>query len=316
MIMNSFKEIGGYLGLEVQKTNNILSNGNVIALNLARTAFQYVIKAFNIKEICLPYYTCPVIWQAAQKENCKIKFYHIDNNFMPNIEFNKEDYILYTNYFGVCANNVKKLAKKYKNLIVDNAQAFYMPKYGIASFNSIRKFFGVPDGSILKCDEKLNKHFETDKSYMRCAYLLKRIDVNADYGYEDFHNNEKYFNDEPIKYMSNLTSSLVCCLDINNAKRIRLKNFKTLHNKLRETNELKLELTKDDVPMVYPYLIEDDKLRKKLIKHKIYVATYWNPLPKEYSEGYFQKYLLPLPIDQRYSIEDMKFIMECINEKN
>ena len=80
---------------------------------------------------------------------------------MPTIIFDDNSYVLYTNYFGICAKNIKELAKKYKNLIVDNAQAFYMPKYGIASFNSLRKFFGVPDGSFLMCDKTINEIFKS-----------------------------------------------------------------------------------------------------------------------------------------------------------
>lgn len=315
MITNSFKEIGGYFGLEERKENNILSNNNIIALNIARNSLRYIIKAFGIKEIWLPFYTCPVVWQSVQKENCKINFYHVDKNFMPQKDFPDDSYILYTNYFGICAKNVKTLAKKYKNLIVDNAQAFYMPKYGIASFNSIRKFFGVPDGSILECDKKLDENFDIDKSYMRCAHLLKRIDAGANYGYEDFCNNDELFNNEPVKYMSNLTRFLVSGLNIDNAKRKRLENFQILHDALGESNELKIELDIDDVPMVYPYLAKVEGLKQHLIKNKIYVATYWNSLPAEYSEGYFQKYLAPLPIDQRYSKEDMKIIVETINKK-
>lgn len=131
MITNSFSEIGGYFELEVeQRFDNIK---NQIALNCVRNCLRYIIRAFNIKEICVPYYTCPVVWQAIKKEECKMKFYHIDKNFMPIVDIHENDYILYTNYFGICAKNVKKLAKKFKNLIVDNSQAFYMPKYGIAS---------------------------------------------------------------------------------------------------------------------------------------------------------------------------------------
>lgn len=37
-------------------------------------------------------------------------------------------YIVYNNYFGICGKNVEVLLKQYRNLIVDNAQAFYFPQ--------------------------------------------------------------------------------------------------------------------------------------------------------------------------------------------
>ena len=76
-----------------------------------------------------------------------------------------------------------------------------MIMYGIASFNSLRKFFGVPDGAILSCDKKLDEKFQIDESYDRALHLLKRIDVNAHFGYQDFCENENKLNDEPIKFI-------------------------------------------------------------------------------------------------------------------
>ena len=126
MTLSFSKEIGGYFELEIDSKFDNISNN--IALNCARNCLRYIIKAFQIKEIYAPFYTCPVVWQSIKKENCNIKFYHIDEKFMPTMELPENSYILYTNYFGICAKNVKDLAKKYKNLIIDNAQAFYMPK--------------------------------------------------------------------------------------------------------------------------------------------------------------------------------------------
>lgn len=311
MTLSFSKEIGGYFGLEINSRFDNISNN--IALNCARNCLRYIIKAFQIKEIYIPFYTCPVVWQSVQKEGCEIKFYHIDNNFMPACDLPADAFILYTNYFGVCAKNVKVLAQKYKNLIVDNAQAFYMPKCGIASFNSIRKFFGVSDGAFLYSDKKLNEEFEKDTSYQRFSHLLKRIDVSAQFGYQDFCKNDDDLCDEGIKNISNLTKAIFNTIDVKECRQKRLENFKYLHKYLSSSNELDIFLDIDDVPMVYPYLIKDETLRSKLIKNKIYVATYWNPQPVGTQEGIFQKYLLPLPIDQRYNTEDLKRILEVIN---
>ena len=320
MIMSSYscdkKEIGGYFGLELGGENIYEFNKSSVLLNSARSCLRYVIRAFGIKEIWIPYYTCPVVWQSVQKEGCKIKFYHINKEFYPEIEFEDDAYILYTNYFGVCGENVIKLAKKYKNLIIDNAQAFYMPKFGIASFNSVRKFFGVSDGAILECDKCLDEKFEFDVSFERFSHLLKRIDVSASFGYGDFCKNDDSLCNEPIKYMSNLTKSILASVDVNKAKQKRIENFRILSSQLNKKNELKLELGEYDVPMVYPLLLKKDGIKQNLIKNKIYVATYWNPLPEDYQEGIFQRYLIPLPIDQRYNKADMEKIIEVLNGKD
>jgi len=308
------KDIGGYFGLELNPQYDNIKDA--VALNSARNCLRYVIKAYGIKEINLPQYTCPVVWQSVQKEGCKIKFYHIDKNFMPVCEFNENDFIVYTNYFGVCTKNVKELEKKYKNLVVDNAQAFYTPKFGLASFNSIRKFFGVPDGALLYCDKKLAASIEQGTSYQRFSHLLKRADVDAKFGYSDFVTNDDSLIDEDIKGLSNLTKAIFNSIDTKSAKLIRIKNFEYLTSELKKMNELSLSLDTDDVPMVYPLVIKKDGLRAKLIKNNIYVAQYWSPIDSDSLESDFQKYLLPLPIDQRYNINDMKRIVEVINAKD
>lgn len=311
MITNSFKEIGGYFGLELEnRFNNIPIDA--IALNSARNALRYVVQAYGIKEIYIPYYTCPVVWEAIEKENCSVKYYHIDNNFMPIEEFPQESFILYTNYFGICAKNVKELAEKYKNLIVDNAQAFYMPKYGIASFNSIRKFFGVPDGALLFTDKTLDENLEKDISFDRCSHLLKRLDVNAKFGYKDFQINDDKFNNEPIKYMSELTKTIFNSFNTKIVKEKRLQNFKYLHDKLSEKNDLKIVLNENDIPMIYPYMTNDKNLKTKLIKNKIYIPTYWSMNNKKYSN--LIEHLIPLPIDQRNNENDMEYIVEKIKQ--
>ena len=312
MTTNSYKEIGGYFGLEISKIWNSNINAT-IALNTGKNALRYIIKAFSIEEIWMPYYTCPIVWNAAKNENCKINFYHIDRNFLPTTIFNDNSYVLYTNYFGICAKNIKELAKKYKNLIVDNAQAFYMPKYGIASFNSLRKFFGVPDGSFLICDKTMNENFKEDESYKRCSHLLKRIDINAEFGYQDFKNNDIALAQEDIKTMSKLTCTLINSIDTIKAKETRLSNFNILSSRLKTTNNLNIALDIDDVPMCYPYMTDNINLRQKLIQNKVYIPTYWDEQPKEFYEYKLRNNILPLPIDQRYDKKAMNRILEIIN---
>lgn len=312
MPTNSFNEIGGYFGLEAEDVYN--NSSDTIKLNCARNCLRYVIQSFKIKELYFPYYTCPVVWQAAKKENCKINFYHIDENLMPIKEFSENDFIVYTNYFGICAKNVKRLTQKYKNLIVDNAQAFYMPRFGIASFNSLRKFFGVPDGAFLHTDKRLDSNFEKEISYNKCDHLLKRIDVSAQFGYEDFCKNDENFIDADIKLMSKLSEQIFSQINLDKAKDIRLKNFEYLKKHL--TNEIEWTLDIDDVPMSFPYYSEDVNLRKKLILNKIYIAKYWDGIEENganINEVKLMNNLIHLPIDQRYNELDMKRIVEVIN---
>ena len=75
---------------------------NKIELNTARNCLRYIIRAFKIKEIYMPYYHCPSLRSAVFKENCKISFYHLNKDFYPSSELPSDAFILYTNYFGIC----------------------------------------------------------------------------------------------------------------------------------------------------------------------------------------------------------------------
>ena len=70
--------------------------------------------------------------------------------------------------------------------------------------------------------------------------------------------------------------------------------------------------------MVYPLLVKsmdsDKEMRSELIENNIYIATYWaGQKDKGYGDK-LEKYLLPLPIDQRYSVEDMEYMVNKIKK--
>lgn len=312
------KEIGGFLELELEYKGQYHSNA--IALNSCRNAIRYVIKAYKIKKLNVPYYTCPVVWQAIAKEHCEIIPYGIDKNFLPQKDFKQNDYVLYTNYFGILSSNVKLLAQEYNNLITDNAMAFFMPNYGIASTYSPRKFFGVPDGGFLISNKLCSKKFPKDKSFNRFSHLLKRIDKGANFAYKDFNKNDASLVNAPIKSMSPLTYKICGNIDYERAKQKRLENFHYLAESLSDLNKLNINITDEDVPMYYPFLFEDDGLRQSFLQNNIYIASCWRNLEticeKSSYEIYLQKYLFPLIIDQRYDKQDLNRIIKIIRGTN
>ena len=142
-----------------------------------------------------------------------------------------------------------------------------------------------------------------DYSYERMSHLLKRIDVSAEFGYNDFKRNDDSLINQPIKLMSNLTNKILSSIDYNSIKSKRIENYLYLESKLKDKNLIQLPLKNIDVPMAYPYLTNDIALKQKLIANKIFVATYWPNVmdwTKEKDLEYkFANNLLPLPIDQR-----------------
>ena len=294
---------------------NVYMNKNFessIKLNLARNCLRYAIRAYEIKEMYIPYYICPVIYKVLREEGCRIKIYHIDEKFFPICNFGEKDFILYPNYFGVCFRNVKKLSSLYKNLIVDNAQAFYSPHMGMVSFTSARKFFDVSDGAYLFGCKKISQTFTKDDSMMRYSALFSE---NESYSFERFCTNEELLNKEPIKEMSDLTEKILSSVDYILEGKKRKENFNYLHSYLRYKNELHFELEDEEVPMVYPFKISNENIGKRLIDEGVELIRYWKGIHRGCNEYGFARYLLALPINSKYDINYMKELVDIINMK-
>lgn len=264
----------------------------LVYLNSARNCFRYIIKAFGIKEIYIPYYLCSCMRHVAFAEDCKINFYHINLDFSPACTFPKNVYILYPNYFGVCSKIVKKLAKIYPNLIVDNAHSFYAEQSGIASFNSLRKFFpGIRDGALLYINKTASLGIDKDEY----IYVPKTLN------YSEICQNERRIDNLDMKFMSDTTYKLFKALDLDLEKAKRKSVFQSLGKIYNDTNCLDFTINAEDVPFCYPYLAKSeedaDKLVEKLKNNGITIYRYWDRIPDSYLESQFYKRLVAIPID-------------------
>ena len=317
------KEIGGYLSLELPVVKKEYIHENGIHLNTARNALEYILRNISvIKCLWIPYYTCDVVLEPLRKLNISYSFYSINESLelSDDIELGADEYILVTNYFGIKDSYIKNLSVIYGDrLIVDNAQAFFAePKEGIKTVYSPRKFVGIPDGGIAYMIDGLDvSEFEQDISYNRCNHLFKRLDLGAEAGYADFRENSHLMKNKPILRMSNFTMNLLRSIDFDSVKRQRNENFKRLHEKLSGINLLHIpDMETFACPMVYPLYSSDVALKKRLIENKIFVATYW-PNVKAWCQAIDLEYqlaerMIALPIDQRYSTEEMDYIIKII----
>lgn len=266
---------------------------NKILLNSARNCLKYILRAYKIPKIHLPYYICPVVRQAIREENVKMEFYHIDKFFMPKKNFAEDEYILYPNYFGLCDEQSEILSKKNKNLILDNAHAFFAPKKGLASFSSPRKFFNVNDGGILEINTKISENFAQDED--------RTLEIKD---FESFCKNEFSIDDNPIKFMSEKTKNSLKNINFDEKISKNRKIFSKIDQKLKKTNILNLHLLKNSTPMCYPFLTEDfeeeEKIAKMLEKEGIYLIKYGSNLPETYPEFEFTKILM-IPLIEKTS---------------
>lgn len=317
------KEYGGYLPLETQnhKQNEYYEcykNFDLIKLNSGRACFYFAAKLSKIKLIYIPYFTCKETEVPFKECGVEIKKYYLNEKLLPfNINPKKDEFLLWTNYYGNASiNDIKNIKNKYKNLIIDNCHAFFSkPINNAYNCYSTRKFFGVSDGAYLIKD-KLSLDFKIDKdtSYENYIHLLKQLDIGTDAGYKESLINEERLNSN-YKGMSRLTENLLSNIDYKKIKNIRRANFLRMHKRLKAFNKFDVNI-KSDTHMYYPFLFFKSNIRYALIKNKIYNPFWWEHIlqlvPEKSIEYKLSKYMIMLPIDQRYNFDDVDYICDNV----
>lgn len=316
-------QIGGYFELEIKTQERFLHSDGIL-LNSGMFALKYILQSLSEPPaiVWVPYYTCDVVIRPLRELGIPFKFYNISEKLeiAETLNISEDEYIIVNNYFGVKDNYIKSLAQRYGDrLIIDCAQSFFMEYVdGCRQLFSPRKFFGIPDGGIAYTPEKKTLNLTVSTSYNLCSHLLKRIDSNPSFGYEDFKRNSELLNNGSLQYMSNLTRALLSSIDYENVRQKRIDNYMLLDNALRNNNMLDLpDIDTVAGPMVFPYRTKDRSLRNHLIQSGIFVATYW-PNVKQWCSPKDIEYkltdeIIPLPIDQRYGKKEMEYIIDTIN---
>lgn len=318
------KEIGGFFELELDKKEEFYPEA--VKVNSGRNAIQYVLKTRNVEKVYVPYFTCETVVEPVETLGIPFEFYSIDENLQivgidPESVI-KNEKIIYINYFGLKNDYVEKLAEKFGDrLLVDNTQAFYAkPLEGIDTCYSPRKFFGVPDGGYAFTeDHTFQESLEREISYDTFTCLLGRIDKSASEFYQTYCRHNDSMIGRPLKRMSKITEDILSSINYEKIRLIRERNFLYIHNRLKASNRLDIDISSLEGPMVYPFWTDDEGLRSHLIQNRVYVATYW-PEVLEYVkhaecvESDLTKKMLALPIDQRYTLEDMQRILDLIEE--
>lgn len=310
------KEIGGYI--ELDTCRHTMLHEDAILLNCGRNALAYLLEAKGIKKLYLPYFLCDSVANVCKKYGVEVVFYHIGENWLPkDLVIDGDAWLYIVNFYGqITREDLARLADAYRNIIIDNAQAYFdAPLANVDTLYTCRKFFGVSDGAVLYTNSKLERSLEIDESFNRIHYVLGRYERTASEFYEEAAQNNDIFDNEPIKEMSRLTKNLLRSIDYEYVKQVRTNNFAYLHEKLREVNKLNVRLIEG--AFMYPLLIDDGmKIRKQLQQMKIYIPTLWPNVLEECEpdtlEYKFAAEILPIPVDQRYGIEDMEYLVEVI----
>ena len=311
------REIGGYIELDTY-TGGIYHEG-AAALNCGRAALEYLLESRGIAKLYVPYFCCDSIAEPCRKRGVLVEYYNIDITLRPIFDkkLDEGQWLYIINYYGQL--NEAELAEyggRFGRVIADNTQAYYQkPVSGMDTLYSCRKYFGVPDGGFLYTDKPLDRELPRDESFARMRYIMGRFERGANEFYPEACANNEFFSGEGVKRMSRLTDNLLRAIDYEAVKRRRTENFEYLHRRLRDIN--KLELTVPEGAFMYPLLIEGGaEKRKKLQGERIYIPTLWPDVFElctgDMPEYFLAENILPIPVDQRYTVDDMKYICEVL----
>ena len=318
-------EIGSFIELDLRNTGEFYEGEHVLRLNSARAGIYHACKLYDVSSVFIPYYQCNTVGNFLAKQGLTVHYYHINDRFEPIGEPNALNSAwLIVNYFGILSNQyLSEISKKYNNIIIDNAPAFFNnPIENSYNIYSTRKFFGVPDGCYVIGSKAQDKSLEygLDESSEMAGFLLKRIEKGCSAVYADRMKNEERIDNSGILKMSKLTQALLANVDYAKIAQKRRRNFFQAHKLYHSINLIDPLNNMDDdcVPMVYPLVIEQEDLVRKLADRKIYTGRWWHHVLALVEAGtfeaYMSKFMIPIPIDQRYGDAELHYTSEIVFE--
>lgn len=313
------KPIGGFLDFEIARSRGQAYH-NTLALSSGRACLAYILDRAQPSKIFLPYYSCDALLTPVLDRKIDYEFYALTESLeIANLPatLDSGEMLLYVNYFGLKSEYVFELVAKFADsLIVDDTQAFFKKGYASCwSFNSVRKFFGVPDGGYLYCPGGCNS-LDLEPERPDYAYLVKRM-LDEDDAYAEYLEHESAVSCQ-IRRISEFSKHMLRCIDYDSVAKTRRRNFLQLQDALDGYNELDLRIGKQQVPLYFPFL-STTPIREELISSGIFVPRLWPEIVSREEGGHpfekrFSINMAALPIDQRYGSADMSRIAAKVIE--
>lgn len=314
------KKIGGFFELELSDGKSIFHD-DAIKLNTGRACLNYILKVHKPSKLYIPFYSCDVSIEPIIENEIEYEFYGINDQFeiINKPILKRNEFIICCDFFGIKTEYVNKLMTDYKDqLIVDNTHSFFQKGYlTTPSFTTARKYFGVPDGAFLYMIK--NIQYEDD--------ILPNVNVSInhnlhsllglqDLAFSEFLEYENKF-DSNIKGMSLVSKKLLSNVNFDEVREIRNRNFNFFRNEFDNINTIVISENSSDC-FCYPLLLRNAIDVTKLHAEQIFVPSYWKDTLNRQNNKKFElecklsSELLPLPIDHRYNLDDLKRVSETI----
>ena len=266
----------------------------------------------------VPHFVCDSVTLPMQVSGTSVTRYRIGDDLLP-VELpalRSNEMLLMIDYFGLCGKSIAEVASVWGDrCIVDRSQAFFSgPVAGCWTFNSSRKFFGVPDGAQLWGPKSVPP---PERRFLRPVidHLLLGL-AGAQAEGLPYHR----ANDANLP-LDHLRASLVSERLLergarDDVRRIRERNFKLLHALLGRLNMLDIGSEPVPGPFHYPLLLPAPIDHRMFHAAGIFCPVLWPEVltrpgvPGEDADRV--KRLLALPLDQRYDERHMEALADTV----
>ncbi len=327
--------------------------GNCIYLRSGREAISFsaknITRCSNL--VLMPAYCCWSMSAPFVNDGWDIRYYRLNPDLTVDVHYLEEilsncspDAILVMNYYGISPTDeaVEFVKKNYPQCVV--IEDFSHCPFSFSTiYNSqvdfyiasLRKTLGISDGSIVITRRDIDK---TIINPAEDSWAQKRYDAqlgklkyyySQDKEIKESFRNELWEAEDLLNHFDSIyaiSSMGIHMLEKINAEVIsyaRKENFMHLLSILKNTEGLtfpdNIENSINGVPFSLPVLTDcRDDLQKCLAQKGVYAPVLWPisdeamiicPVSRKISEK-----MLSLPIDQRYSYDDMERIGELVKE--
>ena len=322
---------------------------NVCYLKSGRNAIKAFCQSIRDgkKSVLIPIYTCETVIKPFIDEGWEINYYLVNRDLSideaslsQNYRCKQPSVVFVQTYFGFnTVGNSKCILECQNNgaiIVEDLTQSLFSnhhierADYYVTSF---RKFFAIPDGGALISNNRFDLNIsEANKQIVSVAleaYNLKRKYFQSGIASEKVVFREKYAElhsliaeNEQIQSISALSDDIIHGCDQGTIKSLRRINYRVIDEfctQLEMICPVMPSLTDGCTPLYYPIYVNNRReLQNYLSSKNIFCPVIW-PKPAVLNDidentKYMYEHMLCIPIDQRYSYEDMKRIGLTLKE--
>lgn len=345
-------EIGSNFDLDIGKlqvtdmhVKIFLGELHPVYLDSGRSAIRVLALRLKKGRVLLPSYICRSVVDSFGQD-FEIEYYLVDECLQIDRESLREKmddtvtvvYVMH--YFGILQKGeiLEYLAKEREKrgflILEDTTHSLLTAAETVGDYQicSLRKWFPIPDGGVLYGQhtgeissrgllERASSGKVTEAMILKHLCLRLSVECNSLYRRIFAEQEDAMDTQQDICRMSEVSELLLKYMDLEGIAKARRDNWNTLIERLDHTmiQPIYQMPAEHFVPFALPVIVKDrDRFRHYLMEHQIYCAVHW-PMETEHQKRIpvnctLERNILSLPIDQRYTREQMNYLAEAIHK--